>query len=108
MTNFLLYGRNDYDFAPADNEDLKRTIYAYYCQNGYPDDLQKSIDSATQLLESGGVTAESEINDLLMAVTGAADIWAFWEGFRACVDIMTGSLFQRILTQHNEREDADE
>ena len=108
MTNFLLYGRNDYDFAPADNEHLKRTIYAYYCQNGYPDDLQKSIDSATQLLESGGVTAESEINDLLMAVTGAADIWAFWEGFRACVDIMTGSLFQRILTQHNEREDADE
>ena len=104
MTNFLLYGRNDSDFIPADNEDLKRTIYAYYCQNGYPDDLQKSIDSATQLLESGDITTESEINDLLMAVTGAADIWAFWEGFRACVDIMTGNLFQRILVQHGEKE----
>lgn len=104
MTNFLLYGRNDSDFISADNEDLKRTIYAYYCQNGYPDDLQKSIDSATQLLESGDITTESEINDLLMAVTGAADIWAFWEGFRACVDIMTGNLFQRILVQHGEKE----
>ena len=104
MTNFLLYGRNDSDFISADNEDLKRTIYAYSCQNGYPDDLQKSIDSATQLLESGDITTESEINDLLMAVTGAADIWAFWEGFRACVDIMTGNLFQRILVQHGEKE----
>ena len=84
MTNILLYGRNDFDFTPADNEDLRRTIYAYYCHNGYPDELQKSIDSATKLLEGGDVTAESEINDLL---------------------IMTGSLFQRILIQHSEGED---
>lgn len=107
MTNFLLYGRNDSDFVPADNEDLKRSIYAYYCQNGYPNDLQKSIDSATQLLESGDVTAESEINDLLMAVTGAADIWAFWMGFKACADIMTGSLFQRILISQDDEEDDE-
>ena len=107
MTNFLLHGRNDSDFISADNEDLKRTIYSYYFQNGYPDDLQKSIDSATQLLESGNVTAESEINDLLMAVTGAADIWAFWEGFKSCADIMTGGLFQRILTSQDDEEDDE-
>lgn len=26
MTNFLLYGRNDSDFVPADNEDLKEAF----------------------------------------------------------------------------------
>ncbi|WP_270497903.1 hypothetical protein [Blautia intestinalis] len=108
MTNFLLYGRNDFDFTPADNEDLRRTIYAYYCNKGYPDDIQKSIDSATQLLEGGDVTAESEINDLLMAVTGAADIWAFWEGFKACTDIMTGNLFQRIFMYQDDEETNNE
>ena len=108
MTNILLYGRNDFDFTPADNEDLRRTIYAYYCHNGYPDELQKSIDSATKLLEGGDVTAESEINDLLMAVTGAADIWAFWEGFKACTDIMTGNLFQRIFMYQDDEETNNE
>ena len=104
MTNSVKYGRNDRFFVPADNEDLRRTIYAYYCHNGYPDELQRSIDCAAQLLESGDVAAEGKINDLLMAVAGAADIWAFWEGFKACTDVMTGSLFQRILMNQGEED----
>ena len=108
MTNFLLYGRNDSDFISADNEDLKRTIYAYYCNSGYPDDLQYIIDNAAHIIAADRSMDEHRIGDMLMAAAGAADIWAFWEGFKACTDIVTGSLFQRILTQHNEREDADE
>lgn len=105
MTNFLLYGRNDFDFAPADNEDLRRTIYAYYCNKGYPDDLQCIIDDAAHIIAADRSMDEHRIGDMLMTATGAADIWAFWEGFRACTDIMTGSLFQRILIQHSESED---
>lgn len=105
MTNFLLYDRNDSDFIPADNEDLKRTIYAYYCNNGYPDDLQYIIDNAAHIIAADRSMDEHRIGDMLMTAAGAADIWAFWEGFRACADIMTGSLFQRILIQHNEGED---
>ena len=45
---------------------------------------------------------------MLMTAAGAADIWAFWEGFKACTDIVTGSLFQRILIQHSETEYSDE
>lgn len=105
MTNFLLYGRNDSDFIPADNEDLKRTIYAYYCNKGYPDDLQCNIDNAAHIIAADRSMDEHRIGDMLMTAAGAADIWAFWEGFRACADIMTGSLFQRILIQHNEGED---
>ena len=108
MTNFLLYGRNDSDFISADNEDLKRTIYAYYCNKGYPDDLQCNIDNAAHIIAADRSMDEHRIGDMLMAAAGAADIWAFGEGFKACTDIVTGSLFQRILTQHNEREDADE
>lgn len=104
MTNFLLYGRNDSDFISADNEDLKRTIYAYYCNKGYPDDLQYNIDNAAHIIAADRSMDEHRIGDMLMAAAGAADIWAFWEGFRACVDIMTGGLFQRILVQHCEKE----
>ena len=90
MTNFLLYGRNDFDFAPADNEDLRRTIYAYYCNKGYPDDLQCNIDNAAHIIAADRSMDEHRIGDMLMTAAGAADIWAFWEGFRACADIMTG------------------
>lgn len=97
MTNFLLYGRNDSDSAPADNEDLRRTIYAYYCNEGYPDDLQCIIDNAAHIIAADRSMDEHRIGDMLMTAAGAADIWAFWEGFKACTDIMTGNLFQRIF-----------
>ena len=47
---------------------------------------------------------EHRIGDMLMTAAGAADIWAFWEGFRACADIMTGGLFQRILMCQDDEE----
>lgn len=108
MTNFLLYGRNDFDFAPADNEDLRRTIYAYYCNRGYPDDLQCNIDNAAHIIAADRSMDEHRIGDMLMTAAGAADIWAFWEGFRACVDIMTGNLFQRILMYQDDKESDDD
>lgn len=108
MTNKIDYGEWNPDRIETDNEDLRRTIYAYYCNNGYPDDLQCNIDNAAHIIAADRAMDEHRIGDMLMTAAGAADIWAFWEGFRACADIMTGSLFQRILTQHNEREDADE
>ena len=50
---------------------------------------------------------EHRIGDMLMTATGAADIWAFWMGFKACADIMTGSLFQRILISQDDEEDDE-
>lgn len=105
MTNEIDYGEWNPDRLETDNEDLRRTIYAYYCNRGYPDDLQCIIDNAAHIIAADRSMDEHRIGDILMAAAGAADIWAFWEGFRACADIMTGSLFQRILIQHNERED---
>ena len=101
MTNYVTYGRNDSFFIAADNEDLKNTIYAYYCNKGYPDDLQYIIDNAAHIIAADRSMDEHK----LMTAAGAADIWTFWEGFKACTDVMTGSLFQRILIQHNEGED---
>ena len=108
MTNYVTYGRNDSFFIAADNEDLKNTIYAYYCNKGYPDDLQCIIDNAAHIIAADRSMDEHRIGDMLMTAAGAADIWAFWEGFKACTDIVTGSLFQRILIQHSETEYSDE
>ena len=99
MTNFLLYGRNDSDFIPADNEDLKRTIYAYYCNSGYPDDLQYIIDNAAHIIAADRSMDEHRIGDMLMAAAGAADIWAFWEGFRAAIEMLSGNTFLQIFKE---------
>ena len=104
MTNFLLYGRNDSDFIPADNEDLRRTIYAYYCNKGYPDDLQCIIDNAAHIIAADRSMDEYRIGDMLMAAAGAADIWAFWEGFKAAIKLLSGDTFRRIFSE----EDANE
>lgn len=108
MTNSVLYGRQDDFFVPADAEDLKATVYAYYCHNGYPDDLQCTIDNAAHLIATQKPIDENAVSDILMDVAGAADIWAFWEEFRACVDIMTGNLFQRILMYQDDKESDDD
>ena len=107
MTNNVTYGRNDSFFIAADDEDLKNTIYAYYCNKGYPDDLQYIIDNAAHIIAADRSMDEHKIGDMLMTAAGAADIWAFWEGFRACADIMTGSLFQRILISQDDEEDDE-
>lgn len=104
MTNYVTYGRSDSFFIAADDDDLKNTIYAYYCNKGYPDDLQYIIDNAAHIIAADRSMDEHRIGDMLMTAAGAADIWAFWEGFRACVDIMTGNLFQRILMYQDDGE----
>ena len=108
MTNKIDYGEWNPDRIETDNEDLRRTIYAYYCNKGYPDDLQCIIDNAAHIIAADRSMDEHRIGDMLMTAAGAADIWAFWEGFKACTDIVTGSLFQRILIQHSETECSDE
>ena len=46
MTNKIDYGEWNPDRIETDNEDLRRSIYAYYCNKGYPDDLQCMKDRA--------------------------------------------------------------
>lgn len=40
-----------------------------------------------------------------MNVVSAVDMFAFWEGFKACRDILSGNVFQQIFESLDDEED---
>ena len=81
MTNKIDYGEWNPDRLETDDEDLMRTIYAYYCNAGYPKSLQDAINTTIKILSTMDNTY-LEIESLVMELAGAADLWGFQQGFR--------------------------
>lgn len=101
MTNKIDYGEWDPDRLETDDEDLMRTIYAYYCNAGYPNSLQDSINAAIKILSTMDNTY-LEIESLVMEMAGAADMWGFQQGFKAAVEMLSGDTFRRIFNKEED------
>ena len=104
MTNKIDYGEWNPDRLETDDEDLMRTIYAYYCNAGYPHKLQDAIDDTIKILSTMDNTY-LEIESLVMEMAGAADLWGFQQGFRAAIEMLSGNTFRQIF---NKEEESDE
>lgn len=104
MTNKIDYGEWNPDRLETDDEDLMRTIYAYYCNAGYPHKLQDAIDDTIKILSTMDNTY-LEIESLVMEMAGAADLWGFQQGFRAAIEMLSGNTFRKIF---NKEEESDE
>ena len=76
MTNKVDFSEWNPDRFETDEEDLMRTIYAYYCNAGYPHKLQNAIDTVIQILSTMDNTY-LEIESLVMEMAGATDMWGF-------------------------------
>lgn len=104
MTNKIDCGEWNPDRLETDDEDLMRTIYAYYCNAGYPHKLQDAIDDTIKILSTMDNTY-LEIESLVMEMAGAADLWGFQQGFRAAIEMLSGNTFRKIF---NKEEESDE
>ena len=51
MTNKVDFSEWNPDRLETDDEDLMRTIYAYFCNSGYPHRLQEAIDTTIHILD---------------------------------------------------------
>lgn len=100
-----LYQNPNKDCCYQDDYDLMSTLYGYYCYRGYPGDALDHINAAAKVLDTGDISGEDDIRELLMSISGDADMWAFCEGFRACVDIMSGRLFCKIFERKDYLDD---
>ena len=45
-----------------------------------------------------------EIEDMVMEMAGATDMWGFRQGFRAAIELLSGNTFRQIF----KKEDNDE
>lgn len=100
MTNEIDYGEwNPFQACP-DGEDLMRTIYAYYCSAGYPKSLQDAIDTAIKILSTIDNTY-LEIEDMVMEMADATDMWGFRQGFRAAIELLSGNTFRQIFKKED-------
>lgn len=101
MTNEIDFSEWNPDRLETDGEDLMRTIYAYFCNNGYPHKLQDAIDTVIQILATEDNT-HLEIESLIMELAGAADLWGFQQGFKAAIEMLSGNTFRKIFKEVNE------
>lgn len=98
MTNKVDFSEWNPDRFETDEEDLMRTIYAYYCNAGYPHKLQNAIDTVIQILSTMDNTY-LEIESLVMEMAGATDIWGFRQGFQAAIELLSGNTFRQIFKE---------
>lgn len=103
MTNKIDYGEWSSDRIETDGEDLIRTIYAYYCNAGYPHNLQEALNTTIQILDSEDNTY-LEIESLIMELAGVADLWGFRQGFRAAIEMLSGNTFLQIFKEMDNNE----
>ena len=79
-----------------EQNDLLAAIYYYYSQDELPQKVQGTIDITIRELQEGESDPnyiETTVNDVVSTV----DSHAFYRGFRACLDLMSGNVFHRIM-----------
>ena len=86
-----------------EQDDLLTAIYYYYSTEELPQQIQDTIDVTIFELQEGESDPnyiETTINDVVSTV----DSHAFYRGFRACLDLMSGNAFKRITEglEHDE------
>ena len=86
-----------------EQNDLLAAIYYYYSQDILPEPVRNNIDVTILELQTKDCDdnyIETTINDMISAV----DSHAFYRGFRACLDLMSGNAFKRITEglEHDE------
>lgn len=98
MTNEIDYGEWNPDRIETDDEDLMRTIYTYFCNAGYPHRLQDGIDTTIKILSTMD-NSYLEIENMVMEMAGAVDMWGFRQGFKAAIELLSGNTFQQIFKE---------
>lgn len=79
-----------------EQNDLLAAIYYYYSQDALPEPVSSNIDVTIQELQDGESDPnyiETTVNDVVSTV----DSHAFYRGFKACLDLMSGNVFRRIM-----------
>ena len=79
-----------------EENDLLAAIYYYYSQNDLPQKVQSTIDITICELQEGESDPnyiETTINDVISVV----DSYAFYRGFTACLNLMSGNVFKQIM-----------
>lgn len=98
MTNKVDFSEWNPDRLKTDDEDLMRTIYAYFCNAGYPHRLQDGIDTTIKILSTMD-NSYLEIENMVMEMAGAVDMWGFRQGFKAAIELLSGNTFQQIFKE---------
>lgn len=98
MTNKVDFSEWNPDRLETDDEDLMRTIYAYFCNAGYPHRLQDGIDTTIKILSTMD-NSYLEIENMVMEMAGAVYMWGFRQGFKAAIELLSGNTFQQIFKE---------
>ena len=98
MTNKVDFSEWNPDRLETDDEDLIRTIYAYFCNAGYPHRLQDGIDTTIKILSTMD-NSYLEMVNMVMEMAGAVDMWGFRQGFKAAIELLSGNTFQQIFKE---------
>lgn len=78
------------------NADLMVAVYDYYCRQNRPYDLKHYIGAVIKLFTEQAPNFP-HTEEVIMHIVNAVEMNAFWEGFRGCRDILTGTVSKQIF-----------
>lgn len=79
-----------------EQNDLLEAIYNYYSQDVLPEPVHDNIDVTILELQTNDCDdnyIETTVNDMISVV----DSHAFYRGFTACLNLMSGNAFNQIM-----------
>lgn len=79
-----------------EQNDLLAAIYYYYSQDILPEPVRNNIDVTILGLQTNDCDdnyIETTVNDMISVV----DSHAFYRGFKACLNLMSGNAFKQIM-----------
>ena len=66
--------------------------------NDYPEDVKTEIDNTIKYFSNALHTTPAKIDYMITTPICGAERWAFEQGFRACLEIVTGAILKNPET----------
>ena len=83
------------------NKSILTAIFAAYNKGDYPPEVLAAVDATIDYFVNATGEKRTLVDDKVMDSVSAVEYWAFKQGFRACLEIVNGS----ILKEENDEQD---
>ena len=83
------------------NKSILTAIFTTYINGDYPPEVRTAIDATIDYLTNATEENRTLVDDKVMDSISAVEYWAFKQGFRACLEIINGSILKEEKDEQN-------
>ena len=90
------------------NKTILTAIFNAYNKGDYPPEVRDAIDTTIDYFVNATGENYSLIDDKVMDSVSAVEYWAFKQGFRACLEIVNGSILKEEKDEQDKSSNSND